>query len=313
MSMPLLKDSFVFQTMDSAANLKTKMSQYSPALDNISKQALQDPMKDIQRRFNFSTKNKVISDLKTDNIVPIFNKERIKLPSSVPAYLYNQGGRPVALVNLSNHFTKPLDAEEINGDPRQLFALLQSGTLLLGCYYRWNTIIANQEICKTGALVYAKCFAKVIDRLYATNLDPYKSDKVRFIAARFFLTRMLGKPYSDTVLNQAFSVCKTMTYNNIGAFSHSLPESSFSSLDKMLQLISEQIDGCSSLCPRIFFQAWHSMYQPSTMLAIDYAPYFFHMLFCVSVGAHMNNEMVLDSLLGKDIDKLYNAVSNIIR
>lgn len=311
--MKLLKDTFLFEYLDKSIGLKGKMTSYQSVLDDLPADLLEEDLRTIQRRFNFPTKNKVISDLSASRIVPVLNRERISLPASLPAYLMVRNGRPTAIVNFTPYVNKNAEGTELYGDPRQMFALMQTGTILMGCYEKWNTIAANQEICKTGCLIYAKLLAKVIDKLYATNLDPFKSDKVRYIAAKFFLVNLLGKPNSDTVRNIASTVCKTMTANAVEAFDQSLPEHGFDNLEELIDLISVHIEGCSSLEIRTFVRVWTQMYQPSTLLATEYLPYFFHMIFSVSVGAHLNNEVVIDSLLGKDIDKLYNAVSNIIR
>ena len=311
--MKLLRDTFIFKELNRSIDLANKMKQYSPVLDNLNKTSMEDDLKVISRRFNFPTKNRVLNDLNNDRIIPVLNKERISLPNSIPAYLYAFQGKPVAIVNFTSYVSKNMETEEIFGDPRQMFALMQTGSILLGCREHWNTLVANQEICKVGCLCYAKLVSKVLDKLYAVNLDGYKADKVRYLAAKFFLINMLDKPDSEGVKAIARTTCKTMTQNNIELFDQSIHENTFDDLETFVNAIGILIDGCSSINVRTFIRVWMQMYQPSTTLAMEYLPYFFHMLFSVSVGAHLNNEVIIDTLLGKDIDRLYNAVTNIIR
>lgn len=310
--MKLLKDTFLFEFYNKSTNLRERMSVYSPILDNLPKELLQDDIRTIQKRYNYPIKNRVIDDLNKNRLVPILNKERVKIPTAIPAYLYNDRGNVVAIVNFSNYLSKTQD-NIIHGDTRQIFACLQTGSILLGCYEKWNTLVSNQEICKLGTLMYTKIFTKVLDKLFAVNIDSIKSDKIKFIAARFFVTTLLGKPFTDSTMNLCLSVCSNTTKNTIISFSDTLKEESFERLDKVIELISENIEGCSALNVRTFLESFMRMYGTSSIFALEYLPYFFHMVFSVAVGAHLNSEFIIEGLLGKDIDKLYNAVSNILR
>lgn len=310
--MKLLKDTFLFEYYDKGSNLRERMSVYSPVLDNLPKDLMFDDIRTIQKRYNYPIKNKVIDDLNKNRIVPILNKERIKIPTAIPAYLYNDRGNVVAIVNFSNYVSKTQDGL-LHGDTRQIFACLQTGSILLGCFEKWNTITANQEVCKLGTLMYTKMFTKVLDKMFAVNIDSIKSDKVKFIAARFFVTTLLGKPFTDSTMNLCLSVCNSTTKATMMSFSDSLNEEAFTRLDKVIELIAENIDGCSALTIRTFLDSFMRMYGTSAIFALEYLPYFFHMVFSVAVGAHLNSEFVIEGLLGKDIDKLYNAVSNILR
>ena len=317
--MKSLTETFLFKYMNGVSedgrtlNLRSRMAQYSSPLDDLPRNLLEDELRTIQKRFSFPTKNKVMGDLASERIVPILNKDRVNIPTSVPAYLVRRNNKPAVVVNFTPYVRKNADETELYGDTRQMFALMQTGSILLGCFERWNSISNDQEIAKTGCLVFSKLVSKVIDKLYATNIDPFKADKVRYLAAKYFLLNLLEKADTDNVRHIASTVCKTMTNNAIMNFDQSLPEHGFDDLGTFVELIATYVEGCSSLEFRTFTRVWMQMYQPSTVFALEYLPYFFHMIFSVSVGAHLNNEVVIDSLLGKDIDKLYNAVSNKIR
>lgn len=313
MGMKPLKSSYVFKTMDGTGNLAQKMKSYNPQLDDLDLEAIDDDIRLIQRRYNFPTKNRVMSDVTNKFVVPILNKDHIMLPASVPAYFtLNSSGRMIAVCNFTPYMSKSAEGL-VYGDPRQMFCLMQTGSLLHGLNRNWNNIVMNSEICKLSAGMYAKLFGKVLDKIYAINLDQYKADKVRFMAARFFLTYVMGKPMSDGVLSIASTVCRVMTPASVRQFSESLPEHAFDDIKQLCDAISIHIEGCSSLNVRTFISSWVMMYGKASLLGIDSLAYFFHMIFSVSLGAHMVTEMVIDSLLGKDIDKLYNAVANIIR
>lgn len=161
--------------------------------------------------------------------------------------------------------------------------------------------------------MYAKMFVKVLDRMFAVNLDNIKADKLKFIAAKFYIMKLLGKSWNESAINTALTVCSNTTRNTILNFSKELDDAAFDRLDKVIELISEVVDGCSGLTVRAYLDTWMRLYGTSTIFALEYLPLFFHTIFSVAVGAHLNSEFVLESLLGKDIDRLYNTVSSLLR
>jgi hypothetical protein len=227
--------------------------------------------------------------------------------------LYNNNGKAVSLVNLTIYGSKDRDGN-FNIDTRQLFAILQTGSILLGCFEKWNAITMNQTVSKLGSQLYSKIFTKVLDKMFAVNLDPIKADKINFITAKFFLLNVLGKSNSETVTNLAYSVCQNNTTRaTILAFEAGLPQTMYNRLDDFIQAISLHVDGCHSLTVRTFLDSYIKMYGMSAIFALEYFPFFCHMLFSVAVGAHLNSEYLIENLIGKDLDKFYNEVSNIIR
>lgn len=312
--MKLIKDTFLFQFQDKASNLKDKMLSYTPSLDNLDLALLEDEMNTISKRFSFPLKNKIVDDVTSKNrVVPVFNKDRIKIPTFIPAYLYNYDGKVISIVNLTTYGAKTKEGE-FHIDTRQLFACLQTGSIILGCYENWNSITMNQTIVKLGALSYAKIFTKVLDKMFAINLDPIKADKAKFIAAKFFLTNMLGKSNGETVNNLAYSTCLNGTTRaTILSFENSLPENAYNRLDDFINAITIALEGCHTLTIRTFLDTYIKMFGISSIFALEYLPYFFHMLFSVAVGAHLNSEYLIENLIGKDLDKLYNEVANILR
>ena len=310
--MQLIKDTFLFEYFDKATDLRGKMLQYSPVLDNLDKKLMEDDLHTIAKRYNYPMKNRVIADIEAGRIVPVLNKERVKLPSSMPSYLYNDQGKVVAIVNFTNYVSKTVE-DKLHGDTRQMFACLQTGSVLLGCFEKWNQIVSNQDVNKLGALMYAKMFVKVLDKMFAVNLDNIKADKLKFIAARFYVQKLLGKPWNETALNTCLTVCSHTTRNTIINFNNELNDKDFTKLDKLIEMIAMRIDGCSGLSIRAFLDTYMRMFGTSTLFALEYLPMFFHAIFSVAVGAHLNSEFMIESLMGKDIDKLYNVVSNIIR
>lgn len=311
--MKLLKDTFLFQFTDSSSNLKEKMTSYVASTDKLELKDIEEQLDVITKRFAFPLKNKVVADVTNGIVVPMYNKDKIKIPTFVPAYLYTYDGKVVSLVNLTTYGSRTKEGF-FDIDPRQMFACLQTGSVAIGCYQNWNAISMNQTVAKLGALIYAKLFSKVLDKMYAVNLDPIKADKVRYAAAKFYLLNVLGKTQSESVDAYAYSTCANgTTKNTISAFEQTLPAKAYQRLDEFIHALSVSIEGASSLTIRTFIDTHIKLYGTSAIFSLEYFPYFCHMLFSVAVGAHLNAEYLIDSMVGKDLDKFYNEVANILR
>lgn len=310
-----MKNTFLYEMQDKASNLKENMLVYSPLLDDISINLLEDNLNIISKRYNYPLKNKVIDDLTSKKrLIPIYNKDRLHIPTYIPAYLYNIKGNIASLVNLTNYASYNKINNEFNIDTKQLFACLQTGTVLLGCFENWNSITMNQSICKLGASLYTKFIFKILDKMFAINLDPIKSDKLKFVIAKFFLINILEKSNTETINNMAYScVSNNTSKNTIIAFEEGLPQNIYVRLDDFIYGLSINIDGLHSLTIRTFIDTSIKMYGTSTLFALEFFPMFCHMLFSVAVGAHLNSEYLIESLMGKEIDRFYNEVANVIR
>lgn len=313
--MRMMKDTFLYEMQNKSTNLRDNMLLYSSTLDDLSLDLMEEELRIITKKYNYPMKNKVIDDLTSKKrVIPIFNKERIKIPTYIPAYLFTVNNKVVSLVNLTNYGVMSKTKEEFAIDTKQLFACLQTGSILLGCYEKWNSIIMNQTICKLGALLYTKFLFKVFDKMYAVNLDAIKSDKLRFVCAKFFLLNLLGKSDSESVNNMAYScISNNTSLTTVKIFENSLPTNTYRRFDDFLKALKGNVDGFRTLSIRTFLDTSLRMYGVSTLFALEFFPMFCHMLFSTAIGAHLNGEYVLESMLGNDIDRFYNEIANIIR
>ena len=314
-----IKDTFLFQMQDKSISLKSKMLSYDPVLDDVSIESIDEQLTTIKRRFNYPAKNIILDDISI-RIKPIYNKDRITIPSYLPAYIIvnpkptSERDRVIAIVNLTNHASKAKDSDLLNIDPKQLFCLLQAGEILLTCYDNWNSITLNQNICKNGALIYSRMFIKILDKMFAVNFDPIKADKIKFVASKFFLLNLLGRTQSETIDNMAYSTCTNGTLRNtINQFNEEFNINAYKRFDYFIQQIQLSLDGLYSLTVRTFIDQSLKMYGPSVVLAWEYFPMFIHIVSSVVIGARFTNESTLEPVLGKEADRLYNDFVGFMR
>ena len=317
--MKSIKDTFLFKMQDKASSLKDKMTSYNPSLDNIDLDMLEEPLNVISKRFNYPAKNIILHEL-NNSIVPIYNKDRVSLPSYIPAYLYNNRvnssiNQVIAIVNLTNYAKYNKTANALDIEPQKLFSQLQCGEILLTCFYKWNSISMSQSICKLSSLIYSRLFVKILDRMFAVNFDPIKADKIKFIVSKFFLLNLLEKTSSgDVINNMAYANCTNgTTKNTISVFSDSLNPVIYNDFACLIQQLALSIEGMGGITVRTFIDTTVQMYGSTFLLAFEYFPFFLYNVFGVVTGANINKEFVLENVIGKEADRLYTEFVSLMR
>jgi hypothetical protein len=308
-----LTELYLFDLSDKKNHLKENMLRVVLNVDKVPMEKLDDYFKLFQRRLNYQMKNKVISEVTNGNVVPVFNPDGIRIPTFLPCYLMNTAVKPIAIVNLSNDATMTKNGE-LEIDNRTLFALLQSGTILRECLLNWNKIsISNSVIAQEGCVAFSKLFTKILDKMYAINLDGMRSDIVRFITAKFFLLFHLQKSEGEVVNSTAYrAVINNTTRTTIFNCDSSFSEDAYSSIAKLIENMAS-LPGLNGLTFRKFIQEWMNMYNSSTILALEYFPLFCHMVFSAMIGAHINKEFIIESVASREVNELYNELSKILR
>lgn len=311
--MKSIKNIYLYSLQDTDKSLTKEMLKFNPSNFQVDLNKLEDPLHTISKRFNFTMKNKVLNDLYTEGrLILSYNTVNYNLPIWIPSYLYNLNNKIVSIINISPYATENKKTGELTIDPRKLFSLLQVGSILLTCYDKWNRITMNQNVVKQSMMIYSMIMTKVIDKLYAVNLSDLKSDKVKYIFAKFFLINIMEKSNTKLVDDLAFTICKTTPRATIDDFSSMIGVESYENINTLILAIANTIDGANELTLRTYVDNFSRMYGTSCMYAMEYYPAFLHMIFSVVVGSHLNNEFMIEGLVGPLAISLYNDFANIM-
>ena len=319
----------LFEIDNTDNKLLNELIRFNPAVDMLERKLIDDYMAVIKRRFKFPTKHLILSDYSNDRVVLIFNPNRLLLPIYIPAYLFNTKLLPpnssryirpkekaIALVNLSRYgrLIESKGQKEFVININTLYALMQAGTILIGCYNNFNRIKSHTELCRLGSLMYSRMLAKVLDKMFVIGLDPERMDNVRFLSAKFFLINLIGKKDSDIVNNIAYVSCEQSTpYNAILNFNERIPDTAYGDIFELLHCMRTNILGMQTLSIRSFLNAWMMQYDQSTLFALEYFPYFCHVILSVIVNAHLCREYLIENLIQKEADKFMNLLTTIIK
>jgi len=310
-----LKDSYIYKFYEPVVHIGDQIKSLDTNADFLKLEDIEENLTIIQKRFTYSLKMQVLNELTNGNLKLMFNKEKFNLPYSMPGFLYQDSkGHILSVVNLNLYGIRRSRTDLFDIENRALFALMQTGYIFLYSFKNWNSINMNQTILKTGCSIYAKLFTKVLDKMYAVNLNPIKGDKIRFAAAKFFLINIMEKTSTEIVDNMAYSVTTGQTSKSVlFSFGDEFKAESFLSFDSFILELTEKVDGIRSLTIREYLNQFMKMYGSSALFALDFFPFFCHMILSSMVGAHFNSEYVIETVVGKEVEKFYNTLSSIMK
>ena len=311
--MRTLSDTVLFKMLNKSNDLTGQIMNINNPLNILPLDKIDMNIDIINRRFNYALKNKALQDLNDGYVIPVFNINNIELPNFIPAVGIIENGVAKSYINLT-----PMGRMDKKGnfdiDNRKLFAYLQTGTLLRELSVKhWGKVSMNSIVAKAGSMIYAKLFNKVLDKIYAINLNTLRSDSVNYVTAKFFLLYVLERPNTDMVSNIAYQACfNGTTRETIYDVDKVFSSDAYQSFDKFIQNLAT-LDGLAGLKMRTFTENWMKMYNYSTVLGLEYFPYFLHMIFSAMVNAHINSEYIIEPLVGRETSTLYSEIARIIR
>jgi hypothetical protein len=313
--MKSLSESLFFQMMDKSrgGEVRRQITSISSPVNVLPMDKLNYQIDIIKRRFNYNFKNMILKDLADGTVVPVFNVDNIKLNQAIPVVGLMDGGVAKSFVNLTE-FGRYNKQGEFDIDTRKLYALLQTGSLLrvIGSQY-WNRITMTPAILRNACIIYSRLFSKVIDKMFAINLNRQRSDMVHFLCAKFFLINMMENKIS-TIDNIAYNACNNNTSKDVVFDSDiNFTEDAYENIDNFIENLQKNVDGLGGLTKREFVNNWMTMYSFNTILALDYFPFFLHMVFSAILNSHLNKEYLIEPLIGREANLLYNDLSSIVR
>jgi len=309
-----ISQTFLFEITDKIINYGENAKNMESEINHLDLKDLAYFIDLIDRRFNFAMKSSVLADLKNGFIIPVFNKKNIGLPTYIPCMGTFKGRDAVIFANLTHYgFLNKSKSFEI--DTKKLFSILQTSYLLRQLVtIPWKKVSLNLTIMKAGSYIYSLMFSKLLDKMFALNIDPIQFDSARYLASKFFLINVLDKGSEGMNVIDGISMNNTLGYltkNTVTNFNFDNMDN-FVNLDVFLQSLNN-INNIRNLNTRIFLQEWIKMYGEGSLMALEYFPFFLHTVFSTYLSANMVNDFIIDPLVGKDISSLYTEMTKILR
>lgn len=299
--MKKLSDSSLFKEMLAGPKLTKNIQGINLDRDRIPLANLSEQLNTINKKMNFSTKGQVFSYLNNGSIV-LFNNPEVSLPKYLATFGKMGQNGLISVVDLSKYAV--VRENSIDVFPRTLYGLLQNAMVLLELSNNWNKYTMNIDFIKNSAISYSKLVGKVLDKTFAINIEPVKSDLIHFYLAKFFLINMCEKSNNETTNNIAYKSCFNgtkleMILEEEKQFDENVYESIFN-----LFLNLKKLNGLENLKIRSFVENWVRMYGEGTILALDYLPAFVGMIFSVAIGAGLHKDHLIDSVSSRSNAKM---------
>lgn len=246
---------------------------------------LSDTFSIIRNRINQASKHEVINNLESGKII-LLNSKDVKLPNFMPVLNIQNNS---ALVNIT-----PYIKSNLNINPNTLFGLAQAGLINIKIKESANKIRNNVKLLISSSQIYSRLCTKVVDKLYATNINKKDSDLISYMFAKFFLISIVGRNADESTEQIAYRSCHNRTdFETIKEM-----ENVFDGQSTMLNIFSlfeefSKRQNFSKFSARSFVENFTKMYGETSILAIDHLPSFFVMIFSAYVNAGINKEFII--------------------
>jgi len=310
--MKKITDSALFRQVASNQNVIESIKNIHIERDKVDKTNLDESINIINRRMIFSTKGRTMQYLNNDDIILISNPT-VRLPKYLSVLGKVHGNKIVAVVDINYFANQNKTTGMYDIYPKTLFNLMQNGMILLELVNNWNRYTNNMTILKSGAVVYSKLVGKVMDKLFAINIDNFKQDLVNFFLAKFFLINLCDKVDSDTIDNIAYHAC--MNKSSLKLIKEEEIKFDDTAYDDIFNLFNnlKEIKGMQDLNVRSFVENWARMYGESTLLALDYLPSFLSMTFGSVANGNIAKDYIIESVAGKYISTMFTEFSKLLK
>lgn len=314
MSLKSLESTFIYNHLNKSNGITQNISALIHTGKILTRKELEEPLMIISKNFKFPFKYKVL-DAFDNGEIKVMYSPKVKLPTCLPFFLTkSKSNHIVAIVvaNIYGNFDEHTQSLKI--DPKKLYCMMESAYLAKICYTNSKQLSTRSMILSGGSAIYSAMFTRVLNKKYALNVDKSKMNKVVFLSSKFFLINIMGMADTDTVFNYAIKNCPNGNMYSLKEVNEQLTEDDYSSIEKFIQAISRPELGLKlkDLTVRNYLEAFINMYEASSLLSLESFYYFLYNILSVTNGAYINNQYVLEDIVGNTGVKIYNDLLNMV-
>lgn len=305
MKLKSLQDTYIYKQLNSGNQITNSITHALQHGIQIDKTNLEEPFIVINKNFKFPLKYPVLKALEEGDII-LMRVEGKPLPPAMPFFLTKLGNKVVAVISISTYGTFRADTKQVDIDPKTLYCLLE------GAYIARKMTLDVKGITSRAASlsseIYARMFVRILNKKYALNTDRSKMNKVIFIVSKFFLINILGLANDSMTTNYAMKNCVQVNQITIRELDDNIDPSVYTSLPNLIQFLEQ--NGFSGLTVRGFMEQWIYMFGPAALLSLESYPYFIYNINSVTTGSYINNQYILEDIVGQNGSKIYVDLAN---
>ena len=315
MKVKSLDDTFIYSTLYKSNSIGNEISKVIKDGKRLTEDDIKEAFLIIEKNFKYPLKHIILDKVRKGEIQLIFAPENTRIPTGMPFFLLRDASSNVIpVVVVSTYGTMNKDNNYVKIDAKKLYCMLE-GAQLAKIYIEDNRVISKQSsIITNGSIIYANIFARVLNRKYSLNIDKIKHSKVIFLASKFFLLNVLGMSDNEMVFNYAVKNCVNGNHMLLKEIDRMINEEEYKDLSTFINALKKDNIGLnfSDLTVRGFLETYINMYDQSTLLALEYFPYFVYMIIGVVNGAYINNQYILEDIVEKHGPKLYMSLVHMV-
>lgn len=183
-------------------------------------------------------------------------------------------------------------------DLDKLISYLCSALAYLIYYADADRIVNNSRMNETGTKAFAELFAYVIDSLRVGGVDKLR-EKCLYLGAVYYQVNILRKEFTDSVSTRAKKISGLST-RDIELLEVGLNSDSFKDINNFVDTIAKVIRA-DGLKLNNFVNKWIFVFGPGTQFAMELYPAFSTMITNAYCGAYLNNQKVIEKVLGRTL------------
>lgn len=264
----------------------------------------------INKNFKFPFKYKVIEAF-NEGAIRIMYHERSKLPTCLPFFLTktNNGGI-VAVIAANIYGTMDQETNHVKIDPKKLYCMMESAYIAKLCLLHSNQLTTRANIITTGSNIYSLMFARVLNKKYALNIDKNKFHKVLMLSSKFFMLNLLEMADNELTFNYAIKNCPNGNIYTLEEANDALSIDDYKNIDTFINALTSPKLGLNlkGLTTQNYLESFINMYGSSALLGLESFPYFVYNVLSVTNGGYINNQYIMEDIVGNNGAKLYNAL-----
>lgn len=277
----------------------------------VTKEQIAEPLMLINKNFKYPLKHDVIKDFENGKIILKYS-QTAKLPTCMPFFLTKISGQVVAVVSTDMYGSYDKDTDSIKIDPKKLYCLMEGAYFAKLIYFNSEKVSVRSSLYSYGSEIYSGMFTRVLNKKYALNVDKTKMHKVIMLSSKFFMLNVLGVEHdSDMIFNYAIKNCKNGNIYILKEANAAVSDEAFKSFDTFIKELSENKQlglNFKDLTVRGYLESFINMYDSSAMLSLESFPYFVYTVNNVVNGSYINNQYILEDIIGNSGAKLYNEL-----
>jgi len=307
-SLKSLNSTFIYNHLNRSNGITNNIANLLKNGKVITMKELEEPLMIITKNFKFPFKFKVLESINNGTIEMRYGVGS-KLPTALPFFLVSDAEKEViAVVSIDIYGVYDEETNSVRIDPKKLYCMLEAAYIARLIHLRQRQLVTRSVILSGGSEIYSAMFTKVLNKKYSLNIDKSKMHKVLFLASKFYMINVLGLPDSDMVFNYAIKNCPNGNIYSLQEVNELVPPEAFENLETFINALKLPALnlGFKDLSVRGYLEAFINMYEASNLLSLECLPYFLYNIISVTNGGYINNQYILESIVGNTGSKIYN-------